>query len=127
MPPIDGSSVGDVIARVITKLSKSPPAPKLVAPVTDMLREVANYAPGENFKLDVWGVQMHIIVSATTPTPQPSSNLPNLTLTPHPSGWMAALLSAIGRVPGADTVMAHLMATSTAEAASLVGGDHTGD
>jgi carboxypeptidase PM20D1 len=45
MPPIDGSGVGDVAGRLLSALAAAPPAPRLVAPVTDMLRALAPYAP----------------------------------------------------------------------------------
>jgi len=46
MPPTDGSSVGDVMGRVLSRLTTAPPAPRLVAPVTDMLHGLAPYASG---------------------------------------------------------------------------------
>ncbi|KAI8465553.1 MAG: hypothetical protein J3K34DRAFT_525282 [Monoraphidium minutum] len=79
MPPIDGSSVGDVMGRILTRISTAQPTPRLVAPVTDMLAGAAEFAPA----------------------------------------WLAALLAAIGRVPGVDLFVARLMATSSAQAASL--------
>ena len=149
MPPIDGSSVGAVVGRLLTRLSASPPPPRLVSPVTDMLRGLAPYAPG--------GCQSAVkqrarssssISSAGLPTgcprpvgsirrraahtagcsanhqrPKPDSTRPACphALSGRPA-WMAAVLSAVGRVPGVDALVARLMASASAEAAALVGG-----
>jgi hypothetical protein len=46
MPPIDGSSIGDQLARLLAGVAWRQPAPKLQAPITDMLAALAQLAPG---------------------------------------------------------------------------------
>lgn len=41
-------------------------------------------------------------------------------LRPYAPAWLAAVLAAVGVVPGADALVAGIMAGSSAEAASLV-------
>ena len=47
MPPIDGSSVGEIMGRLLSRIAASPPAPRLSAPVHGMLRGLVPYVPGE--------------------------------------------------------------------------------
>eukprot|EP00879_Flechtneria_rotunda_P030781 GHRR01033460.1.p1 GENE.GHRR01033460.1~~GHRR01033460.1.p1 ORF type:complete len:240 (+),score=87.11 GHRR01033460.1:328-1047(+) len=79
-PPIDGSSVGSRLGRILTAISASPPSPKLVPPTLDLLKGLA----------------------------------------PLASAWMSPLLMAVGLVPYADNLLAHIMAAASAEAAALV-------
>jgi len=45
MPPLDGSSVGSIAARILSRLDRSPINPGLVAPASDMLAAFAPEAP----------------------------------------------------------------------------------
>ena len=117
MPPVDGSSVGDILGRVLSRLSAAPPAPRLVAPTTDMLRAVAAYAPGEACRRRG---QLQKYLLGNRPFNYGRSPTPHL-LSAR-AAWLSAILATIGVVPGADTIVAHIMASSSAEAASLVRG-----
>ncbi|GAX80991.1 hypothetical protein CEUSTIGMA_g8426.t1 [Chlamydomonas eustigma] len=49
-PAIDGSSVADIMGRILTSLSLESPRPTLVSPVTDFLKAIAPHAKTEGLK-----------------------------------------------------------------------------
>lgn len=45
-PPIDGSSIGGKMGRLMTAVSSNPPAAKLVSPTKEFVIGLADIAPG---------------------------------------------------------------------------------
>lgn len=143
--PLTRAIVGDMLGRLLSKLSGAPPAPKLVPPVTDMLRGAAPYAPGacpeprglgrvlqavRILRAQLQGGSTGVVLSppACMCTHERCNRccspcahaMPHLL--PAPAAWLSVIIRTMGVLPGGDLLLARIMAAASGEAAALVRG-----